>query len=182
MFTYQVDKSLSLALPNPLIDSESMFNLIDESRKQLELWLPWVFAIQSIEDERAALVRRLEKFGLATSISLIIVYKGEQAGSISFNSFEKSDNSTEIGYWLGNKFVGKGIMHRALKAMCQLAFDEYQVNKIKVYAAIDNQRSNKVAQNAGFHLDGVLRENILLADGYHDENLWTLIKSELQEW
>ena len=100
---------------------------------------------------------------------------------ISFNKFNNLDNSTEIGYWLATKFVGKGIMQRAVMGMCELGFTEYQVNKIEIHAAVENARSSKVAERTGFHLDGLIRASELLEDGYHDVYIWTLLKDELKK-
>ncbi|CAM4322621.1 GNAT family N-acetyltransferase [Weissella hellenica] len=62
--------------------------------------------------------------------------------------------------------------------MCELGFTEYEVNKIEIHAAVENTRSNKVAERAGFHLDGLIRANERLEDGYHDGYIWTLLKSD----
>ncbi|WP_274621669.1 GNAT family N-acetyltransferase [Weissella sagaensis] len=109
---------------------------------------------------------------------MIVLYKNQPAGMISFNRFHKLDNSTEIGYWLATKFVGKGIMQRAVRGMCELGFIDYKVNKIEIHTAVENTRSNKVAERSGFHLDGLIRASELLEDGYHDGYIWTLLKSD----
>lgn len=51
MFTYQIDDEVSLALPRPKIDAETVFQLIDESRNELVTWLPWVTGTTAVVDE-----------------------------------------------------------------------------------------------------------------------------------
>ncbi|MCM6765527.1 GNAT family N-acetyltransferase [Weissella paramesenteroides] len=178
MFTYQIDDEVSLALPRPKIDAEAIFQLIDESRNELVTWLPWVTGTTAVADEEKFLANDLEKFGTSTSMTTIILYKNHPAGMISFNRFREMDQSAEIGYWLGTRFIGKGIMHRAVVGMCQIGFNDYKVNKIEIHAAVDNARSNHVAQKAGFHLDGTIRADKLLSDGFHDGNIWTMLKDD----
>ncbi|KAA8455749.1 GNAT family N-acetyltransferase [Weissella paramesenteroides] len=178
MFIYQIDNEVSLALPRPKIDAEAMFQLIDESRKELEMWLPWVSYTKAIADEEKFLYEVMRHFGTGYSLNLIILYENHPAGMISFNRFREIDQSAEIGYWLGTRFIGKGIMHRAVVGMCQIGFNDYKVNKIEIHAAVDNARSNHVAQKAGFRLDGSIRASELLPDGFHDGNIWTILKDE----
>ncbi|WP_281165481.1 GNAT family N-acetyltransferase [Liquorilactobacillus sicerae] len=182
MFSYQVDNQIVLALPRPEIDSPALFALIIASRKKLITWLPWVLKIKSVEDEQNFLKSVCQHFGTGKSLNTVIYYENQPAGMISFNQFRKIDQSADIGYWLGTKFTHKGIMQRSVKAMCQLGFADYQLNKIVINAAIENQSSNRVAQSCGFHFDGVLRANEYLIDGrFHDENHWSLLKAEWEQ-
>ncbi|CAM4322600.1 GNAT family N-acetyltransferase [Weissella hellenica] len=110
MFQYKIDEEVSLALPRPKIDAKAIYDLIDASRKELSQWLMWSVDMKNVADEERALVRNLENFGKGDSVTTIILFNEQPAGAISFNRFLKLDNSTEIGYWLATKFVGKGIM------------------------------------------------------------------------
>lgn len=181
MFTYQIDEEVSLAIPRPKIDAEVVYGLIDDSRDELLPWLPWVTMMKDILDEQHFLTKVMAHFATGDSLNLVILYHSQPVGMISFNKFNNLDNSTEIGYWLATKFVGKGIMQRAVMGMCELGFTEYQVNKIEIHAAVENARSNKVAERTGFHLDGLIRASELLEDGYHDVYIWTLLKDELKK-
>lgn len=181
MFIYKIDNEISLALPRPKIDANAIYDLINTSRDELLPWLPWVTLTKDVSDEENFLTKVLEHFGTGDSLNLIILYHNRPVGMISFNKFNKLDNSTEIGYWLATKFVGKGIMQRAVTGMCALGFNDYQVNKIEIHAAVENARSNKVAERAGFHLNGLIRASELLSDGYHDEYVWTLLGNEFKK-
>ncbi|GBG94682.1 ribosomal-protein-serine acetyltransferase [Ligilactobacillus salitolerans] len=178
MFTYQIDDEVSLAIPRPTQDSEILFNLIDKDRTELSTWLPWVKFVKSSEDEEGSLKEALQNYANGKALDTIIFYQNKIAGMISFNSFDESNKKAEIGYWLSPDFVGKGIMHRAVTGMCDLGFKEYNLHKIELLTAKDNDRSNHVAKKAGFHLDGEVRSVELLADGFHDGYLWTLLEDE----
>lgn len=180
MFEYKIDEEVSLALPRPKLDATPLFALIDDSRAQIAQWLPWVEKLKSIADEETFLMKMMARFGTGSSLNAVIRFKGQAAGMISFNKFHAMDQSTDIGYWLGNQFVGNGIMHRAVAGMCDLGFTDYHVHKIIIEAAVDNRRSNQVAEKAGFTCDGSVRANMLLADGYHDGNIWTMLADEWQ--
>ncbi|MDN2453466.1 GNAT family protein [Lactobacillus sp. UCMA15818] len=178
MFAYKIDSEVSLALPRPKIDAEPLFQIIEESRKELQVWLPWVPIMKSVVDEEKFLTSVLKNFGSEHSLNTVILYKGTPAGMISFNKFNTTNQCADIGYWLGTKHVGNGIIHRAVAGICTLGFADYDIHKIEIHAAVENVRSNQVAKKAGFHFDGSLRANELLANGFHDENVWSLLKEE----
>ncbi|MCP0887957.1 GNAT family N-acetyltransferase [Ligilactobacillus sp. WILCCON 0076] len=178
MFTYQIDTEVSLALPRPKIDSQTLFEIIKENSQDLGAWLPWAPSIKTVDDEEQFLTSTLQNFGTSTSLNTVILYHGIPVGMISLNKFTESGHITDIGYWLGSQYVGNGIMHRAVTGICAIAFEDYQVHKVEIHAAIENTRSNNVAKNAGFHFDGSLRAKELLLDGFHDENCWSLLATE----
>lgn len=178
MFMYPVDDEIVLALPRPVLDAPRLFGLIQADRAGIGRYLPWAEHLADVAAEQAFLNMTLQHFGSGLSVNLVIWYKNEPVGMISFNGFQQEAASTDIGYWLGEQFRGRGIMHRALLAMCELAFTEYGVNKVIVRAATDNLASNHVAAAAGFKQDGVLRAGVRLSDGYHDEVEWSLLKRD----
>ncbi|GKS81120.1 acetyltransferase [Ligilactobacillus pabuli] len=181
MFSYQIDDQLSLTIPRPQLDAEPLFKLVDENRSYLSPWLPWVPKMASVRDEEQFLTSVLQHFGNGSSVNLVIRDTRQPVGMISLNSFRQQDHSTEIGYWLGQQFAGQNIMHRAVLGLCDLSFTDYDLNKIEIHAAVENLPSNNVAQKAGFHLDGQVRAQELLVDGYHDGNVWSLLKDEWQQ-
>ncbi|WP_412989395.1 GNAT family N-acetyltransferase [Pediococcus siamensis] len=177
MFAYQVTKDLKLAIPNPARDSEQVFKLIDESRNSMQKWLPWVAELQNVEDEIRFLKHVNTNFGTGASLNVVIYFRQQPAGMISFNHI--NNNRADIGYWLAERFRGRGIMHQAVLAMVDIGFHEYDLNRIEIEAAVGNDGSNYVAQKAGFTLEGTLRENRRLLDGcFHDHNLYAFLRRD----
>ena len=50
-------------------------------------------------------------------MSLGIWYKGAIAGQIGYGNLDWNDRRTEIGYWLGASFQGKGLVTKSCRAM-----------------------------------------------------------------
>ncbi|MDR0791758.1 MAG: GNAT family N-acetyltransferase [Chitinophagaceae bacterium] len=66
--------------------------------------------------------------------------------------------TTEMGYWLGEKYWNRGIMTRAVKQMVEYTFKKFSVTKI--FAAIFeyNTASMKVLEKAGFTKEAILKK------------------------
>lgn len=180
MLSCKVSDDIKLAIPRPKIDGPKLFKLLDEQREYFEYYLPWLQLTKVASDEVEFLQMTNRHMGTNDSLNLVIWYQNEIAGMISFNHFDHLRASADIGYWLGKKLQGKGIVTRAVKCIANLGFEDYGLNRVIIQAAVDNEASNAVAKRAGFILEGTLRQNELLDDGFHDENLYSLLREDLQ--
>ncbi|SHE97755.1 GNAT family N-acetyltransferase [Dysgonomonas macrotermitis] len=152
-----------------------IFNILNTQRNHLRRWLPFVDStleendtrtyIQSVKDEPKT------QFG--------IYYSNEFVGLIGFNNIDVQNQKCEIGYWLSEKFEGRGIVTRSVKALLKYAFLEMKMNKVVIKAATENRKSRKVAQRLDFTLEGMERDGELLVDNqYTDLAIYGLLKNE----
>jgi RimJ/RimL family protein N-acetyltransferase len=63
----------------------------------------------------------------------------------------------ELGYVLARQHWGHGFMSEAVTAVVDWAFSEPSVLRISAICDIDNQRSARLLERAGFEREGVLR-------------------------
>ncbi len=59
-------------------------------------------------------------------------------------------------------------MTRAVEAVANYAFAEYELHRLEILAAVDNAPSRAVAQRAGFTHEATLRERLRAPHGYDD--------------
>lgn len=73
-------------------------------------------------------------------------------GSISLKPFTDIHYRTvELGFWLGEKYWGKGIMTEVTKAFCEKAFErEPKLLRIQAEVIDGNQGSGRVLEKSGF--------------------------------
>ncbi|KJW11600.1 GNAT family N-acetyltransferase [Levilactobacillus spicheri] len=178
MLAQRVTEELQLAVPRPVVDGPQLFQLVVADRERLTRFLPWVAQTQTVQDEVAFLQMTNRHLGQGQSLNLVIWVGDTVAGMISCNRFDQANRSADIGYWLGRPFRGRGVMTQAVRGLCTLVFQDYGMNRLVIRAAVENGASQAVARRAGFHLEGILRQNEKLADGYHDEYLFSYLRSE----
>jgi len=82
-----------------------------------------------------------------------IKYNGEVAGHISLMHLD-DDKRPEIGYWIASEYSGKGITTQSTKALSDFALRELHIPEVIIRAVPENMASNKVAEKAGYTLDG----------------------------
>ena len=76
--------------------------------------------------------------------------KPEQViGDISIVAIDENDSSCEIGYVLGKKYWGHGMMTEALKAVLDFSFTQVGFQKVKARYVSLNPASGRVMEKAG---------------------------------
>ena len=89
------------------------------------------------------------------------------AGSSRYMNIDEKNRVLEIGStWIGNSFQGTGLNRHMKLLMLNHAFGEMGYEKVEFRIDERNTRSRKAVEKLGAVLEGVLRENVYLLDGY----------------
>jgi RimJ/RimL family protein N-acetyltransferase len=95
-----------------------------------------------------------------------------------------SDDTTEVGYWLGAKHWGKGYATEAVRAVIDHAFTDLNCEALQSAARVTNPASRRVLEKCGFQWTGagLLRIRALSSsapvDRFQlDRGLWASLKS-----
>ncbi len=106
-----------------------------------------------------------------------IVYNNEVVGSIGvFRQGNIHFRTAEMGYYIGEKFWGKGITTEAVKLVCKHVFDNTDIVRIYAEPFAENVGSCRVLEKNGFVLEGILHKNAFKNGVYRDMKLYALIK------
>ncbi len=97
---------------------------------------------------------------------------GTVLGGVSVFAIDADQASGQVGYWTLPGARGRGVATAAVKAVSRWAFGQLQLHRIELFHAVDNLPSCRVAQRAGFTLEGELRQSYRYHDGIRrDEHL-----------
>lgn len=99
--------------------------------------------------------------------------------SVSLHSIDRLQGDAEIGYWTTPAARGRGLAAIAVDAVCRWAFGALPIDRVELCHAVENTASARVAEKAGFTLEGRLRRSYRYADGVkHDELLWARLDAD----
>ncbi|UVI27278.1 GNAT family N-acetyltransferase [Paenibacillus spongiae] len=160
--------------------SQELFELIISSRDSIRKWLEFPDKTNSVDDTRAFISRSLNRFANNNGYWAGIWYKGQIAGSIGFLRIDWDAMRTEIGYWLGSKFEGIGLMTNACKAFVDHAFNDLNLRKIEIGVATNNIKSRAIPERLGFTQEGVIRNYERLHNQFLDRVIYGLVIDEWQ--
>lgn len=109
-----------------------------------------------------------------TSINFAIEMDGEVIGGIGLDRIY--GHSAEIGYWLGRKYRGQGIMTEAVKLVTKYAFKKLGLNRVYAFAFLWNRASAFVLKKNGFKYEGKLKKHAKKGDKFLDDLLFAKVK------
>lgn len=166
-------------------DYRAWAQLRGESRGFLEPWEPtWM----SDELDRSAWRYRLRRYsedyarGSAVAFFIFDTSTGELLGGVTLGNIRHGvARSGHIGYWIGEKYAGKGYMVDALNLLADHAFGTMRLHRIEAACIPGNRRSVRVLEKAGFRREGLLRSYLKINGGWQDHYLYALIDDDVRD-
>src|SRR4029078_249775 len=135
---------------------------------RLRPWIPWATERYSVEDAREFIRRQIRQYAEDQGFATLIFVGGRVAGNIGYNIIDWSNRKTDIGYWLGAEFLGRGIMTKSCHALIEHAFREVRLKRVEIYCAFENRRSRRIPERLGFTEEGLHRQAEWVHDHFKD--------------
>jgi RimJ/RimL family protein N-acetyltransferase len=105
-----------------------------------------------------------------------IAVEGEAVGGIGFGLHTDVERvGAEIGYWLSEKFWGRGIATEALRALTAYALREHSLTRICAVPFEWNLASFRVLEKAGYTLEGTMRRSAIKDGQIIDQRLYAYV-------
>jgi len=140
--------------------AEIFLREVNSSRSFLDAKLPWVRAMNTIEDA----LRFIDSYTLQSEMDnggLWGLFEKENRtflGCICLQWIQWDNLSASIGYWLLKSHTGKGYATEALKMICSYAFNSLKLNRLEIDIAANNLKSIALVKGVGFQEEGFFRE------------------------
>jgi [ribosomal protein S5]-alanine N-acetyltransferase len=113
----------------------------------------------TVHDART-FIRAMRKADPETVFAIQV--EGAAVGSIGFLLQQDVDRmSSEIGYWLGEPFWGRGIVTEALAAVTSYAIERHGLTRLFAVPFAANLASCRVLEKAGYVLEARLRRSAI---------------------
>jgi len=118
---------------------------------------------------------KLDKKKKKEEINFVIDVGGEVAGSIGLRKI-KMGHMAEMGYWMGEKYRGQGIMTSVLKEITKYGFKELKLRRMEIGIFPFNEASKRVAEKAGYQYEGRMRKYVLKNKKFMDALLFAKVR------
>jgi RimJ/RimL family protein N-acetyltransferase len=99
-------------------------------------------------------------------------------GIITLKDIDWRNKKAELGYWLGKKYWGKGIMTEAVGLILCHGFRDLKLHRIYAYIFEKNTASEKVLRKSGFTLEGKKRDVRFRNGKWHNELMFSILRKE----
>jgi ribosomal-protein-serine acetyltransferase len=133
--------------------AEAMTDVINRNYEHLRTFLPWARHDLTPEEEVIFIESSQVRYS-ANNGGDYLIFKGDTiVGACGYHYWDFMGGDFEIGYWLAKDHTGKGIMTKAVQALCHYAFDVLGLQRALILCHPNNKASAAIPQRLGFRYD-----------------------------
>jgi RimJ/RimL family protein N-acetyltransferase len=104
---------------------------------------------------------------------------GTLIGGGSLNTRNRPEYATaEIGYCLAARVWGRGYGTEAVRALCEVGFQDAGLHRIVAFIDPENVTSIRLIERVGFRREGRLREDVRVRGEWRDSLVYALLANE----
>ncbi len=188
-------RSISTSNPNPTLRGEGVLlrtpvaadyaqwaQLRDESRGFLSPWEP----IWPADDlTKLAFRRRLRRYqreirdGTGYPFFIFSPDGDTLLGGLTLAQIQRGvTQSGVLGYWMGERHAGKGLMTAAVRAVATFSFDALHLHRIEAACLPHNVASIHLLEKVGFAREGYARKYLCIDGRWQDHILYGLVRDD----
>ncbi|MEV6326153.1 GNAT family N-acetyltransferase [Streptomyces sp. NPDC051909] len=136
--------------------------------------------VETPEDARRRIERMRERWDAEVSAIWAIARPGGKAlGLIGCGDIDLGGGSAEIVYWILPSVRGGGVVAEATRRVSEWALSDLGLHRLRLCHSVANPASCRVAEKAGYALEGTMRSALLHADGWHDQHLHARVQGDI---
>lgn len=164
--------------PSNATDAQSMFSMLSDP-ESMKYWC--TETISDLEAAVEALNKDLESDAQGNSMCWAVCLKGQDKmiGKCILFQFSQQNRRAEIGYLLNRDYWRQGLMHQALEAIIDFAFNTLDLHRIEADVDTQNAASLGLLKKLGFKQEGLFKERWFVYDKWQDSVMLGLLK---QDW
>ncbi|HET7034707.1 MAG TPA: GNAT family N-acetyltransferase [Thermomicrobiaceae bacterium] len=162
-------------------DGAALNAAIRESRQRLRPWLPFAVKLPSVAETEEWARRAAAAFIQRTALTYVLLLADDESvvGVSELRCRSWDVPSFELGYWCRTRFEGRGYVGETARALTRLAFEGLGANRVEIRMDARNERSRRVAERAGYRLEGTLHNDMRdLQGGLRDTLVFALLPDE----
>jgi len=172
----KIDETLQLELIAEN-HAETIFNIVNNCRPYLKKWLPWVDFTVSVDNTMNFIKSSLKRHSENNGFGFVIIFNNDVVGVIGLPAVDHANKTTSIGYWLGEKFQGHGIMTKACKALTEYCFDSLELNRVVINCATENFDSQAIPERLNFTKEGTCKQGEFLNGKFVDYYVYSRLRN-----
>lgn len=130
-------------------------------------------------DVRGSIRRLLQQYRDGAGVPLVMLYEGEIAGQLNVWGVARGSlSSATIGYWVSERFAGRGITPASVALATDICFDSLRLHRVEICIRPENKASLRVVEKLGFRYEGFRPRYIHIDGDWRDHYAFALTKED----
>ncbi|MGM7668312.1 GNAT family N-acetyltransferase [Microbacterium sp. A93] len=153
-----------------------------QNRAWLQRWEATIPNGVASFDMRLGIRRLLQQYRDGGGYPFVVEYDGEIAGQLNVWGVSRGSLcSATIGYWVSERFAGRGITPAAVALATDAAFREYGLHRMEICIRPENTASLRIVQKLGFRYEGLRRRYIHIDGDWRDHYAFALTREDVPD-
>jgi ribosomal-protein-alanine N-acetyltransferase len=132
--------------------------------------------VKNISDEIRFLKQNSERRKKNIGYNYSILYNKLVVGGCGIKINQHRNFIGEIGYFIDEKYWGKGVATKAVKELEKISFKKLKLKRIEIIMNIQHKASEKVAIKCGYKKEGIMKKSLKNKNRYFDAYLYAKVK------
>ena len=158
-------------------DAPLMVRFANDAKVARNTFIPYPYALKDAYEFMRRDKRGWRK-GTEYTYAIADPVTDEYLGGIGLMMISPKHQCIEIGYWLGRKHRGKGLVPEAVKLALRIAFRELKAMRVQAEVLDGNESSVRVLEKCGFTYEGTLRKRIKNRGRWRDAMMFSMLREE----
>lgn len=133
-------------------------------------------------DVKSSIRGLLQQSRVGAGLPFVIEHHGEVAGQLNVSSITYGSlASASIGYWVSERFAGKGLTPTAVGMATDFCFFQIGLHRMEICIRPENVPSLRVVEKLGFRYEGLRRRFIHIDGDWRDHFCFALSVEEVPQ-
>jgi RimJ/RimL family protein N-acetyltransferase len=180
LLSQEVTDGVIVMRPFHIRDADETYRAVRESLDDLKPWMSWAHDGYSLNDtkEFIRITRARWEDGTLFAFAITDAKTGSVLGGCSLSHIHPVYHLCNLGYWVRTSRRGEGIAVRATRLAARYAFEKVGLIRVEVVMAVNNKASQRVAEKAGAHYEGILHNRMVIGREIYDAHMYSLIPKD----
>ncbi|WP_349310886.1 GNAT family protein [Microbacterium sp. MM2322] len=172
---------ISIRLVRPR-DAKSLQTELEQNRSWLRQWEATSPDGPISLDMRSGVRRLLQQYRDGSGVPFVMEYDGEVTGQLNVWGIARGSlSSATIGYWVSERFAGRGITPTSVALATDVCFEDLRLHRMEICIRPENTKSLRVVEKLGFRYEGLRRRYIHIDGEWRDHYAFALVREEVRE-
>ena len=159
-------------------DAEALSLSVARNLEHLRPWMPWIGNEPLTTVERRTLIQGWESAARRKQEYLFGIFVAKKViGSCGLHG-RIGPNVWEIGYWVDQDWVGRGVATETARILTDWAFQDEHIERVEIHHNHRNERSARIPSKLGFQMVRIDLESEIPPGGDGSANIWVMTRSE----
>lgn len=176
----QLTDGLITLRPPRSADLPALIGAVHASMTELDPWMDWATPAYNTTSAQNWLehVELAWEHASGFQFAIAEAVSGQYLGNCGVDGIDEKNRCCNLSYWVRTSRAGQGIASRAARLGAKFAFETAGLIRVEILIAAGNLASQRVAQKAGAHYEGLLPNRIVVRAEVYDAVIYSLTPAD----